>query len=74
MYSKRQEEISKRKTMNIKNEEDNLSNRKLIKEGKKNSWENVVDNISIKESEYKGSKDISRMRSVILNRKNDKVE
>lgn len=60
--------------MNIKNEEDNLSNRKLIKEGKKNSWENVVDNISIKESEYKGSKDISRMRSVILNRKNDKVE
>ena len=31
--------------MNIKNEEDNLSNRKLIKEGKKNSWENVVDNI-----------------------------
>ena len=60
--------------MNIKNEEDNLSNRKLIKEGKKNSWENVVDNISIKESEYKGSKDISRMRSIILNRKNDKVE
>ena len=60
--------------MNIKNEEDNLSNRKLIKEGKKNSWENVVDNITIKESEYKGSKDISRMRSVILNRKNDKVE
>lgn len=74
MYSKRQEEISKRKAMNIKNEEDNLSNRKLIKEGKKNSWENVVDNISIKESEYKGSKDISRMRNVILNRKNDKVE
>lgn len=74
MYSKRQEEISKRKAMNIKNEEDNLSNRKLIKEGKKNSWENVVDNISIKESEYKGSKDISRMRSVILNRKNDKVK
>ena len=74
MYSKRQEEISKRKAMNIKNEEDNLSNRKLIKEGKKNSWENVVDNISIKESEYKGSKDISRMRSIILNRKNDKVE
>ena len=74
MYSKRQEEISKRKAMNIKNEEDNLSNRKLIKEGKKNSWENVVDNISSKESEYKGSRDISRMRSVILNRKNDKVE
>ena len=74
MYSKRQEEISKRKAMNIKNEEDNLSNRKVIKEGKKNSWENVVDNISIKESEYKGNKDISRMRSVILNRKNDKVE
>lgn len=46
----------------------------MIKEGKKNSWENVVDNISIRESEYKGNKDISRMRSVILNRKNYKVE
>lgn len=48
-----------------------LENRKLSKEGKLNPWEKVVKNIEVKESEYKGSKDISRMRSVILNRKND---
>ena len=70
---KRQEEITKRKQINIKNEEDNLANRKLIKEGKKNPWENVVENITVKESEYKGSKDVSRMRNVILARKNDKL-
>ena len=70
---KRQEEITKRKQINIKNEEDNLANRKLIKEGKKNPWENVVENITVKESEYKGTKDVSRMRNVILARKNDKL-
>ena len=70
---KRQEEITKRKQINIKNEEDNLANRKLIKEGKKNPWENVVENITVKESEYKGSKDVSRMRNVILAHKNDKL-
>ena len=70
---KRQEEITKLKQINIKNEEDNLANRKLIKEGKKNPWENVVENITVKESEYKGTKDVSRMRNVILARKNDKL-
>lgn len=50
-----------------------MENRKLIKEGKKNPWENVVDNISVKESDYKGSKDVTRMRNVILNRKNDSL-
>ena len=70
---KRQEEITKRKQINIKNEEDNLANRKLIKEGKKNPQENVVENITVKESEYKGTKDVSRMRNVILARKNDKL-
>ena len=69
--SKRQEEIALRKQTNIKNEEDNLANRKLIKEGKVNPWENVVENITMKESEYKGSKDVSRMRAVLLSRKND---
>lgn len=48
-----------------------MNNRDLIKEGKKNPWEKVVENIEIKESDYKGTKDVSRMRAVILNRKGD---
>ena len=70
---KRQEEIEIRKKVNLQNEQDNLNNRKLMKEGKKNPWEIVSDNISMKESEYKGTKDVSRMRSVIVSRKNDNV-
>jgi hypothetical protein len=69
--NKRQEEIQKRKSENQKKEEENLENKKLLKEGKINSWENVVENIAMKDSEYKGSRDISRMREVIINRKND---
>lgn len=42
-----------------------------MKEGKKNPWEKVVENIELKESDYKGSKDVARMRSVILTRKSD---
>ena len=70
---KRQEEIEVRKKVNLQNEQDNLNNRKLMKEGKKNPWEIVSDNISMKESEYKGTKDVSRMRAVIVSRKNDNV-
>ena len=71
--NKRKEEIELRKKVNLKNEEDNLSNRKLAKEGKKNPWEIVTDNITLKESEYKGTKDVSRMRNVIVARKNDSL-
>ena len=70
---KRRAAIELRKKENIKNEEDFLSNKKLEKEGKKNSWEIVTDNITLKESEYKGTKDVSRMRNVIVTRKNDNV-
>lgn len=70
---KRRAAIELRKKQNIKNEEDFLNNKKLEKEGKKNSWEIVTDNITLKESEYKGTKDVSRMRNVIVARKNDNV-
>ena len=50
-----------------------MKGRKMEKEGKKNPWEIVTDNITLKESEYKGSKDISRMRNVIVARKNDSI-
>lgn len=63
--------ISKRKVNNVQNEKDNDDNRLLLKEGKANPWERVIENISIKESDYKGSKNVSRMRTCITNRKND---
>ena len=68
---KRKEAIELRKKQNIQNEQDALNNKQLVKEGKKNPWEIVTDNITVKESEYKGTKDVSRMRNVILARKND---
>ena len=48
-----------------------IENRTRIKDGKKNPWERVCENIDLKESDYKGSKDVSRMRNVILVRKSD---
>ena len=70
---KRRNAIELRKKENVKNEEDFMNNKKMEKEGKKNPWEIVTDNITLKESEYKGSKDISRMRNVIVARKNDSI-
>ena len=70
---KRRNAIELRKKENVKNEEDFLNNKKLEKEGKKNPWEIVTDNITLKESEYKGTKDISRMRNVVVARKNDSI-
>ena len=68
---KRIEKIEKIKLKNIENENEFLNNKKLINEGKINSWEIVVDNIAIKESDYKGANDVSRMKATIIARKND---
>ena len=68
---KRMEEIAKKKEMNIRNEKDFIEEKKMVKEGKKNSWERVIDHITIKDSDHKGNKDVSRMKNVIINRKND---
>ena len=54
-----------------KKEEENLENKKLLNEGKINSWENIIENITMKDLKNKGSRDINRMREVIINRKND---
>lgn len=59
------------KNQNALNEENALQDKQLLKEGKKNPWEKVLENISIKESDYKGTKNVTRMRSVIVARKND---
>ena len=70
----RNKALNKRQEFNKQNEIEFLENRKAVKEGKKNPWERVVENIEIKESDYKGTKDVSRMRSVILVRKGDMMK
>lgn len=72
--TKRAAALNKRKEQNIANEKEFINNKKLIKEGKKNPWEIVTDNIALKESDYKGSNDVSRMRAVIIARKNDQSQ
>ena len=69
--NERSEKIASKKKENENKELEFLNNKKLLKEGKLNPWEAVTENIAMKDSEYKGSRDISRMREVIINRKND---
>ena len=66
---KRQENIAKkRKELEEKNSESN----KNIGEGNNaDSWGRINSNIDLKDSEYKGSKDVQRMREAMINRKND---
>ncbi len=74
MFRIRDKTLGKRQEFNKQNEIEFLQNRQAVKDGKKNPWERVVENIEIKESDYKGTKDISRMRSVILVRKGDMMK
>ena len=54
--------------MKKKNSENNQD-----KEGGNNaeSWGRINSNIDLKDSEYKGSKDVQRMREAMMNRTND---
>ena len=66
---KRQEEIAKRrKELEQKNSETNTNT-----SGGKNadSWGRINSNIDLKDSDYKGSKDVQRMREAMMNRTND---
>ena len=66
---KRQENIAKRRK---ELEEKSQSNNNLG--GEKNnaeSWQNINSNIDLKDSEYKGTKDVQRMREAMMNRTND---
>ena len=67
--AQRQENIAKRrKELEEKNSETNVN-----KGGDNNSdsWGRVNSNIDLKDSEYKGSKDVQRMREAMMNRTND---
>ena len=65
----RQERIAmKRKELEEKNSQTNQN-----KGGESNadSWGRINSNIDLKDSEYKGSKDVQRMREAMMNRTND---
>ena len=65
---KRQENIAKRRK---ELEEKSQSNNNLG--GEKNnaeSWQNLNSNIDLKDSEYKGSKDVQRIREAMMNNPN----
>ena len=67
--AQRQENIAKRrKALQEKNNNINQN-----KEGGSNadSWGRINSNIDLKDSEYKGSKDVQRMREAMMNRTND---
>ena len=61
----RQEEIAKRR----ENLENNRPQNNNDQGG--DSWAKVKDNIDLRDSDYKGSKDVQRMREAMLNKKDD---
>ena len=61
---KRQEDIAKKRKMLEEKEH------KIKEENKGDTWSNVKNNIDMKDSEYKGSKDVQRMREAMLNNPN----
>ena len=66
----RQENIAKRRK---ELEEKNSQSNNNVGGGKNNSdsWQKINSNIDLKDSEYKGSKDVQRMREAMMNRTND---
>ena len=65
----RQENIAKRrKELEEKN---NNINQDKGPQNNQDSWGRVNSNIDLKDSEYKGSKDVQRMREAMMNRTND---
>ena len=66
---KRQESISKRRNeLEQKNSENNTN---TSGGNNSDSWERINSNIDLKDSDYKGSKDVQRMREAMMNRPND---
>ena len=72
--SQRSNNISKKKEFNRSNETEYLKQRSEEKAGNINPWDKIIENIQLKEGEFKGIRDISRMKAVILQRKNDFVQ
>ena len=67
---KRQEQITK-KRKELEEKELNPNQQNNANGGTSDSWSKVSGNIDLKDSEYKGSKDVQRMREAMMNRQND---
>ncbi|MDR3737104.1 MAG: hypothetical protein P4L10_16415 [Acidobacteriaceae bacterium] len=63
-------EILERREKN-KEEEAAFNEQRKAQNMSSNPWEKVVANVDIKEGNYQGNKDVSRMRQSMVSRKND---
>ena len=63
---KRKEEIVKKRKIL----EENEKNGKQNEGGSGDTWSKVKENIDLKDSEYKGSKDVQRMKEAMMNNPN----
>ena len=66
---KRQEEIAKRRK--ALEEQNNNINQNKTEGNNADSWGRINSNIDLKDSDYKGSKDVQRMREAMMNRTKD---
>ena len=73
--SQRQKKIQENHEFLLKKDEE-FNNRKQndCGETKGNTWEKVISNIDTKEGDYKGTKDVNRMKEIIINKTNDNVD
>ena len=62
MIAKRRKELEE-KNQNI--------NQNKEEGGNTDSWDKIKSNIDLKDSEYKGSKDVQRMREAMMNKTDD---
>ncbi|CAD8081863.1 unnamed protein product [Paramecium sonneborni] len=60
-------EIEERKTANKQTQELKSQNKNEYK----NSWDKVASNIELKDGQYPGGKDVTKMRQAILNKRKD---
>ena len=67
--AKRQEQITQRRK--VLEEKELNKNKNENPKGNSEMWNKVSGNIDLKESEYKGTKDVQRMREAMMNRQND---
>ncbi|CAD8175044.1 unnamed protein product [Paramecium pentaurelia] len=63
-------DIQQRKVLNKQKQEIWLENKKNHSQYK-NSWDQIASNIALKDGEYPGQKDVTKMRQAILNKRID---
>ena len=65
MMSDREQEVEKKKASATYQEEYDANNES------DNSWSKICNNIALKDGDYQGSKDITKMRGAIVNKRED---